>query len=596
MQRCRKRRGVALIMVLVLIVMLALGAYTFTDLMTVQERATVMMGRRAKARAAVVSGVEYLKDYLALTPEEQIALGGHWDNANYFSDVVVTGDETASLRFAIVAVTQDSFGEPQGIRFGLEDLSTKLNINELASAGRYENQSDAGSDAAGGGESESEDGGGEEPGAGGNDDEGGDPGGGGGGGGRPDDEENGGPAEDEEEPSGDNNPDTSGDGAEDGELDELDEEDKRQLALLQLPMMTESIADAILDWIDEDSTPRPLGAEAEAYTFVEPPNGPITSLDELLLVQGVTQELLYGADRNHNGQIDESEQEAAAMLSDAGGSMTRGWSAYLTVTSKDVIPQVEEPVDINQDDLEMLFDDLTAAGFDEDFATFVIAYRQNGPYTIPEPPEDPNEEYEEPVVEDVDGRSVDFSKSGGTKISSVLDVLGSFVQATFEGEREPVVVASPFGDADLSGVLPDLMGGISAGETEGTGRINLNECASSVAYGIPDLEPVVMDSILGGQDPGQMSGDMNYMFPTWPLAQGMVTVDEMKAMLPFVSASGIIFRAQVVAYSEVPGMYARAEVVIDASDGMPQVVSWRDLTHLGRGFELETLSSMSAAQ
>ena len=37
-----------------------------------------------------------------------------------------------------------------------------------------------------------------------------------------------------------------------------------------------------------------------------------------------------------------------------------------------------------------------------------------------------------------------------------------------------------------------------------------------------------------------------------------------------------------------------AKVVIDASDGTPQVVSWRDLTHLGRGFELETLSSMSA--
>ena len=62
----------------------------------------------------------------------------------------------------------------------------------------------------------------------------------------------------------------------------------------------------------------------------------------------------------------------------------------------------------------------------------------------------------------------------------------------------------------------------------------------------------------------------------------------MKALMPYVSGIGTVFRAQIVGYSDVPGVYARAEVVIDASEDIPQVLSWRDITHLGPGFNSET--------
>ena len=48
---------------------------------------------------------------------------------------------------------------------------------------------------------------------------------------------------------------------------------------------------SILDWIDGDSVPRPLGAEDDYYSGLDPPYGPrhgtIESLEELLLVKGV---------------------------------------------------------------------------------------------------------------------------------------------------------------------------------------------------------------------------------------------------------------------------------------------------------------------
>lgn len=56
------------------------------------------------------------------------------------------------------------------------------------------------------------------------------------------------------------------------------------------------VADAIIDWRDEDSEAQPLGAEAEYYSTLTPPykckNAPFTTVRELLLVKGVTKEML----------------------------------------------------------------------------------------------------------------------------------------------------------------------------------------------------------------------------------------------------------------------------------------------------------------
>ncbi|MCL4694686.1 MAG: type II secretion system minor pseudopilin GspK [Candidatus Hydrogenedentes bacterium] len=60
----------------------------------------------------------------------------------------------------------------------------------------------------------------------------------------------------------------------------------------------EDVTDAILDWLDPDDDPRPLGAEYDYYQSLETPytckNGPMTSVEELLLVRGMTPELYFG--------------------------------------------------------------------------------------------------------------------------------------------------------------------------------------------------------------------------------------------------------------------------------------------------------------
>ena len=64
----------------------------------------------------------------------------------------------------------------------------------------------------------------------------------------------------------------------------------------------EEAIDAVLDWRDEDDSLRPNGAENDYYQGLEPPylprNGPFQSLEELMLVRGVTEGMFHGTFRD----------------------------------------------------------------------------------------------------------------------------------------------------------------------------------------------------------------------------------------------------------------------------------------------------------
>lgn len=64
------------------------------------------------------------------------------------------------------------------------------------------------------------------------------------------------------------------------------------------PALADRLLNAILDWKDPDNLPRDGGAEDETYEQKRPAyvaaNGPFKSIEELLLVEGVTYELFYG--------------------------------------------------------------------------------------------------------------------------------------------------------------------------------------------------------------------------------------------------------------------------------------------------------------
>src|SRR5437867_3784573 len=83
--------------------------------------------------------------------------------------------------------------------------------------------------------------------------------------------------------------------------------------LAKLPRVTPYLAQGLLDFIDRDNTPRAEGAEQEYYDSLAHPytvlNGPLSTLEELLLVRGFTPAVLYGEDANLNFQLDGNEDD-----------------------------------------------------------------------------------------------------------------------------------------------------------------------------------------------------------------------------------------------------------------------------------------------
>ncbi|HEU5123312.1 MAG TPA: helix-hairpin-helix domain-containing protein, partial [Verrucomicrobiae bacterium] len=110
-------------------------------------------------------------------------------------------------------------------------------------------------------------------------------------------------------------------------------------SLSKLEDLTPDIIAAIADWRDPDNAVSPGGAESEYYLTLQPPyqtrNGPFQTVRELLMIRGMSPELLLGNDRHQNGLLDSEDDEdgkeqfANAQVSDSD----LGWARLFTVNS-----------------------------------------------------------------------------------------------------------------------------------------------------------------------------------------------------------------------------------------------------------------------
>ncbi|MBN2476171.1 MAG: general secretion pathway protein GspK [Pirellulales bacterium] len=491
-----------LVLVLVVIAMLTLACFTFSKLMLVERRASRLSARRAQARCLAESGLEMARMFVINDEEVQDENGGWYDNEAWFRGVAVVDDEVGldPGRFTIVA-PQLVDGVADGIRFGLEDESTRLNLNTLLTA------------------------------------------------------------------------------------DQATENGGRQI-LMGLPGMTEEIADAILDWIDEDDDIREFGAEVDFYSTLsspyEPKNGPLETVEELLLVRGVTPWLLFGADVNRNGFLDANETGAQSIdgVDNSDGSMNGGWASYLTLSSaeRNLNPDGEAKIDLNQDDMEELYSQLEAA-IGAEYATFIVAYRLGS---------DATGESDNTVEGTVE---LDLTQQAGRRIDQVIDLIGKNVQVTLQDETE-VVLKTPFPDMPglMNVYLPVLMDHVAVVTSEVIrGRININQAPRTVMAGIPGLSDEVLSRVLSERVPNPADREPYQRHETWILCDGIVTLEEMKALVPFVTGGGHVYRAQIIGYYDRGGASVRIEAVFDATKVPTQLLSYRDLSHLGRGYSLETL-------
>jgi DNA uptake protein ComE-like DNA-binding protein len=144
--------------------------------------------------------------------------------------------------------------------------------------------------------------------------------------------------------------------------------------LAKLPGMAPEIVAAIMDWRDEDNNVSPGGAEAEYYTSLRPPslprNGTIQTTRELLMVRGISNQLLLGDGENFPDLPDTNEPpvEAAQAIPD------RGWEEFLCVHGwgLNVNAAGEDRVNAQNADEKTL---AGVQGITQDIARAIVAYR-----------------------------------------------------------------------------------------------------------------------------------------------------------------------------------------------------------------------------
>jgi DNA uptake protein ComE-like DNA-binding protein len=109
--------------------------------------------------------------------------------------------------------------------------------------------------------------------------------------------------------------------------------------LTKLEDMRPEVVSSIMDWRDGDNSPQPSGAERDYYASLKPPyiprNGEIQTIREMLLINGVTPELLLGEDLNANGLLDpeENDGDENPPHDNRNNRLEAGWSGLFCLKS-----------------------------------------------------------------------------------------------------------------------------------------------------------------------------------------------------------------------------------------------------------------------
>lgn len=319
--------------------------------------------------------------------------------------------------------------------------------------------------------------------------------------------------------------------------------------LAKLYGMTPDVVASILDWRDEDNAVTPNGAEAEYYLSLQPPslprNGSLQTIRELLMVRGVSPELLLGDDRDQNGLLGAQGDEEDNSRGDPGGVLEdAGWSALLTVNSsvRNLTVAGDSRVNVQTADEQSL---TGIKGITPEIAKAIIAYRGQNEF-----------------------RSV----------ADLLDVTASQNQnQPGSGAGRAPQVSTPGAAAGGRKVvndtlLMDIADDVTARDNADLpGAVNINSASLDVLACLPGLDRDLAQAIISHR---QSAG----FFPNiaWLLRVPGITQNIFKELAPMVTARSETFRIVSEGRVDSTGARRRIEVTVSVGPRDIETLSYRE--------------------
>lgn len=347
--------------------------------------------------------------------------------------------------------------------------------------------------------------------------------------------------------------------------------------LLNLPNMTQDVSDSVVDWRSTTAAAN-QGAQSSYYETLPNPyhskGAPFDTVEELLLVKGVTMDLMYGADKNHNRVIDQSEEAAGGNLPTFGGvtSPIRGIFPYLTCFS-----------------IEPNTDSTGAARVNVNgTATAVSTGNGSTPQAVN-------------TGASASARTNTASPAGGGDASNAIRTAlqnagigsGRITQILGRYQSAPKPFNSVFDFANKTGMTQQELAmaidklTTSAGQTT-QGLVNVNTAPEAVLMSLPGLEQSDAETIIAQR----ASADISNM--AWLMKA--LTPQKLAPIGNLVTGRSYIYSADIVAVSHDGRAFKRVRIVVDGRNSPPQIIYRRELTSSGWPLPQQILDQLRAGQ
>ncbi len=313
--------------------------------------------------------------------------------------------------------------------------------------------------------------------------------------------------------------------------------------LLKLPNMTSELAASIIDWRDEDSDVTTGGAEDEYYLLLSEPynckNAPFETVDEILLVKGASEELLYGEDTNLNGLLDENENDGdnSAPSDNRNGRLEGGFYDYVTVYSVEdnTDSEGQERIYLNDASARTKLQEALQEVVSEDRALEIM---NNVPIS--------------PSYDSV----MDFYFSAGLKMEEFKPLADRLT--TSEEETLP-------------------------------GLVNVNTASKEVLLCLPGLEESDVDALISYRE---TNADLDSV--AW--VANVLDREKATAIGDYITVRSFQYSADIICLSGNGRAYKRYKAVFDTQGGTPQIVYWKSLTRFGWPLEYEIVEALRKGQ
>ena len=330
--------------------------------------------------------------------------------------------------------------------------------------------------------------------------------------------------------------------------------------LANLPGMTAERVDCLQDYKDPDSETRRQGAEQDHYSSLPHPyiikNGPLATIEELLLVKGFDAQAVYGDDYNLNGILDKNEDDAKETFppDNHDGQLDRGLLGMATVVSfeKDVDREGNPRVGLSGD-----LAALAGVGLPAKTLEFIRAARRDG----------------QKLTEPAQLLEMRYQRGGGDDSDR-----SSRIDAGEEVRGGDGWIESGVGAAELPVVMDKLVAGPGPRSILVAGLVNVNTAPANVLAVIDGIGEDLAGRIVAAR--GEVAPEQKTTI-AWLYTEGLTDAATFKKIAGRLTARSYQFRIRCVGFGVPCGRFYVLEAIVDLRQDTPRIVYTRELTRLG---------------